>query len=956
MTHPGLPPKTGAGTGGPTPKAPRAGPSHADRAARRRPIRSASILIPTFQGAEFLERLLSSLAEQRFDRPFDVLAIDSGSVDGTLEILARFGEDFPVPLRVESIHGVEFDHGDTRNLLGARSTGDLLVFLTQDAIPVGSDWLARLAANFEDPEVGAVTCRNVPRPDARPATKILSAGDPGYGEERRVTRLPDNYADLGPEERRALYNFNDVASAFPRELWERHPFPRTWFGEDILQARAFLEAGYAVVYDNEASVEHSHDYTPEETYQRAKIDGRFGAEWLDRIAIRERKDVATLCKRLAPGDRKAARAVASSDADAAAIEAEIAANRHAAFRGLQEGGKTDLRRPGTTMLERIHLHVLFVVHGFPPETWAGTEIYTLELAKALVERGHRCTVLARSPGPAPGETDEGPEFRVWRETFQGLEVVRYVHRLQHVNLRESYSKAGPERVFREALAELAPDVVHFQHLIHSSAGLVEIAKRAGIATVVHCHDYWAICPRVQMIRPDGKRCAENQGAGCLLCVKGVQLEHVGRVRLVGQLAGPTFGRQVAKKLRDAPAGSGFRRRFEGLSDLLDRGPEVLSAYGAADLRISPSRFLRDKLLETGAFDPHSFLYSDNGLRTDHVQALEKRADPAGRMRFGFVGSLVWYKGGEVMLKAMARLRERAPAGGRGAMLHVYGGFEPESDPHHAELAKLAGPDVVFHGRFDNQRLSEVYADLDVLIVPSIWWENSPITIHEAFLTQTPVVASDIGGMAEYVRDGVDGLHFRAGDPDDLARVLARFLDEPDLLNQLSADWMRIKSSAENAAEVEFRYRALVARNRERAIQCLLEGAADLDYQAEGTVERQGQNLLLLRPDSSVRFTFRRLGSAQAPAGELYPIEVRLRLFSLAGEHGVRLGGRVGLMGGQAVPIETVEPTETDTVTEQVFSFELSEPTCELELRTTDLFLRIESLVVNGVESACEDTP
>ena len=133
--------------------------------------------------------------------------------------------------------------------------------------------------------------------------------------------------------------------------------------------------------------------------------------------------------------------------------------------------------------------------------------------------------------------------------------------------------------------------------------------------------------------------------------------------------------------------------------------------------------------------------------------------------------------------------------------------------------------VVFKGRFDNARLSDVYAEIDVLVVPSIWFENSPITIHEAFLTRTPVVASGIGGMAEFVRDGVDGLHFRVGDDRDLGRTLQRFLDEPDLVQRLSRDWMPIKTIAEDAAATEFRYDAL-GRLIERIDQLFVPGQPD----------------------------------------------------------------------------------------------------------------------------------
>ncbi|MEY2806286.1 MAG: hypothetical protein RIR65_703, partial [Planctomycetota bacterium] len=250
-----------------------------------RPIRTVSVLMPTWQGIEFLDRVLGALAGQRFDRPWDFLAIDSGSSDGTLELLEAWRARFPAPFAVHRIDQREFDHGDTRNLLAARSTGDLLVYLTQDAIPGGPDWLAKLVANFDDPATGAAYCRNVPRPDAWPLTKIFSAGDPGYAPGRRRAVRPGkaDWERMDAHAKRLLFNFNDVASAVRRELWELHPFPRTWFGEDILMARALIEAGHAVVYDDEAVVEHSHDYSAEETRARARIDGRFNAEWLDRV-------------------------------------------------------------------------------------------------------------------------------------------------------------------------------------------------------------------------------------------------------------------------------------------------------------------------------------------------------------------------------------------------------------------------------------------------------------------------------------------------------------------------------------------------------------------------------------------------------------------------------------------------------------------------------------------------
>jgi glycosyltransferase involved in cell wall biosynthesis len=850
---------------------------------RMRPIRSISVLMPTWQGIEFLKRVLEALANQEIGVPWDFLAIDSGSSDGTWELLHDFAARFPVPFRRERIDQVEFDHGDTRNLLAAKSRGDLLVFLTQDAIPSSPAWLATLARNFDDPRVGAAYCRNVPRLGASILTRVFSANDIGYSAVRREACIedPEAYARMSAQEKRILYNFNDVASAIRRELWERHPFPRTWFGEDLLMSRGLLEAGFTVVYDTEATVEHSHDYGVEETRARAKIDARFNAEWLDRTCVASRSDARLLTERQLDLDRVALKAARVSDTEYGGELERAARLRAAAFEGLHEGGLTKKRYPSTKMLERTDLSILYVVHGFAPDTWAGTEIYTQNLAAEMQRRGHRVTILARVPADRP-ESEGGPrELSILETTFQGLRVLRLVHRLQHENLRASYRNEKIEAAFRRLLARERFDVVHFQHLIHLSSGLVHVAREHGLPTLITCHDYWAVCARVQLIRPDSVRCEENMGSGCFLCVKEFGLGHIARMKRLDRVASPLLDAVASGARRGHSRMSRAFERWEGFADMRARHDEVAGAYKAADLRISPSRFLRRKLVDTAGFDAHTFLFSDNGMRTDHVRALAKKKDELGRMRFGFVGSLVWYKGGEVMLRAMQLLR------GARAVLNVHGDFKPERDKHHAALKALAGDNVSFRGRFDNARLSEVYSEIDVLLVPSIWFENSPITIHEAFLTRTPVVASDIGGMKEFVRDGVDGLHFKAGDAADLARVLRRFVDEADLVGRLSRDFQPVKTIEEDAAAMEFRYRALACTVRRTAPQTgPLVAHRGIDATARhGPVEVQGADMLLLRPDgAAVEYDIEGAGGGARV--------ICVEQFVVGAESSVRLGGRV----------------------------------------------------------------
>jgi glycosyltransferase involved in cell wall biosynthesis len=474
----------------------------------------------------------------------------------------------------------------------------------------------------------------------------------------------------------------------------------------------------------------------------------------------------------------------------------------------------------TALPESGPLRILYVVHGFPPDTWAGTEVHTLGLAREMEKLGHRCAVLTRAPADRSEADGGAADFSLARGDFEGLEVWRMTRRIGKQRLRDSYRHPAAEEVFRQVVADVRPDVVHFQHLLHLSAELPRIAGEMGISTVITCNDYWALCARVQLIRPDGERCEGNQGLACQPCVKDQGAKRIELFRRYEALIRPVFkALRVVDRLLPggAPATAerpvGFRQKLgrwmEGFSDLEQRQPTTLGGYGSADLLIAPSRFLRDLHLETGSFDEARFVFSDYGTSCEHLERGSKFPDPEGRVRFGFIGSLVWYKGPEVLLEAMKLLA------GQPAKLEIFGDFRPEEDDYHRQLQDLAaGAAVDFRGRFDNARLDEVHREIDVLIVPSIWFENSPITIHEAFLLGSPPVVSDIGGMAELVTDGRDGMHFEVGNPRDLADVLGRFIADPGLAPRLAKAAPRIKTLPENAREMEYRYRSLCCRRGE----------------------------------------------------------------------------------------------------------------------------------------------
>lgn len=227
-----------------------------------------SVFLPTLNaGPEFRENV-ARIRAQELDRPFEVLAIDSGSTDGTVEVLQEAG------IRFEGIDRADFDHGLTRNRGIEMARGEVVALITQDARPQGTDWLQRLVDRFDAPEVAGVFSRQIVRPDADPLTRMRMDGWVGSshgGFEHRIPS-PEAFQALDPYARSALVVFDNVSSAVRREVALEVPFRKRIFGEDVDWALRVLLAGHTLVYEPRSAVVHSHDYSAWTTLQRTYCD------------------------------------------------------------------------------------------------------------------------------------------------------------------------------------------------------------------------------------------------------------------------------------------------------------------------------------------------------------------------------------------------------------------------------------------------------------------------------------------------------------------------------------------------------------------------------------------------------------------------------------------------------------------------------------------------------------
>jgi glycosyltransferase involved in cell wall biosynthesis len=470
------------------------------------------------------------------------------------------------------------------------------------------------------------------------------------------------------------------------------------------------------------------------------------------------------------------------------------------------------------------VRILLVSHDFLPGHPSGTEIYTYQLGKHLQDHGHEVHVFTT-------EKDISlPNLEVRLREYRGIPVHELTNNLFYRDFRQTWDYPVAELSFGLFLDDLQPDVVHFMHLLYLSVGCVEEVRKRGIPVLFTLHDYWLQCARFgQRIRFDGRICHEIDFATCGECMARFKFRQTrveratskaiaGMRRRTGINVGPPV-RRVADALRSrAPELAVNGGVANGTSGSL---PEVLppTAEGTAmaaliaerdwDLRerllpavhrfIAPSRFLRDRFVEWGV-PPEQIVFNRAGIDLSSFQDLGRV--PTDRLRVAFIGTLAPHKGVHVLLDAWARIEPELR--GRGE-LRVYGpkAHNPGYVLKLERLCEQAGARLL--GGLPANEVAHALREIDLLVVPSVWYENSPLIILEALATRTPLAVSDIGGMAELVEPGISGFHFPVGDPGELAKILGHLLREPSELTALYPGELPVKSIDTDTAELEEMY-------------------------------------------------------------------------------------------------------------------------------------------------------
>jgi glycosyltransferase involved in cell wall biosynthesis len=427
------------------------------------------------------------------------------------------------------------------------------------------------------------------------------------------------------------------------------------------------------------------------------------------------------------------------------------------------------------------VNILFISNGYPPHSTAGAENYTAGIAAALAAAGHQVAVVCS------GDWDRGPApFNgIRREVIAGVTVVRLDLNWARGPNPNGYLFDNPltETQVSSLLEQVRPEVVHITSCYTLSASVIRAVRSHGCPLVVTLTDFWFFCPQVTLLRSDGQLCdGQTTAWDCLRCLLG----NTRAFRLPARWLPEPIVAAGLTWLSQTPALS-RRTGLRGMAlDMGARKRLLPALLNQAELVIAPSQFLAEIATACGLARPARVMAYGHSL--DWVEQLPARTAHS-ELRVGYVGRLTPVKGVHVLLKALLQL----PLNNQ-IQAHVFGDLEQEP-AYAAELLGLAAgrPEIQFHGRFGRDQLADVYGQLDVLVVPSLWYENNPLVIQEAFAAGLPVVASRLGGMAEFVTPGVNGLLFEPGDPASLAAALAELMAQPDRLPRLRAGMPAVRT-------------------------------------------------------------------------------------------------------------------------------------------------------------------
>ena len=445
------------------------------------------------------------------------------------------------------------------------------------------------------------------------------------------------------------------------------------------------------------------------------------------------------------------------------------------------------------------MKIVYVVHEFPPDFIGRTGSAVLQVAKDMLAEGHKVWVLASQQW----DDDNFSSVGFFDEKVDGLSVRRLIFNPDLAPNCALYEYYNPilSIYAKDFLKDISPDIIHIYHLIHLSSSIIDAARELRIPIVLTLTDFWFFCPKWIRLKSDESLCGEDfSWRDCIWCLR--------KKNNVYDRITKTFHEKLLEfYVQELISNNKFNFNVlnnSQVSSLLfavaGRLPFLKSQLGKVDQIVCHSSFLSKVFLNKGYFHNGFKVVSPGTMSSSK---LPSKNGQISKITFGYFGGGREHKGPHVLLEAFREIKSA------NVNLKLYGDF-PERK-YVKELYRIANGDerIDFMGNYERAELIKILTGIDILVMPSIWYEAYGLSILEAFASKVPVIATDIGGIPEIVHDGHNGLLFKRGDVLGLKQKMECVINEPGLIQKFRENIPRVKSINEECNELLEIYKKLL---------------------------------------------------------------------------------------------------------------------------------------------------
>jgi len=408
------------------------------------------------------------------------------------------------------------------------------------------------------------------------------------------------------------------------------------------------------------------------------------------------------------------------------------------------------------------MKILYTVHQFFPNHYTGTERLVLNLCKQMQRMGHYVKVLTYGITDSEGFSQDS-DFLIKEYVFQGVPVVAIKHKKIPEDLSFSiFDSKMVEILKKRILSKETFDIIHVCHSMRVGS-IIKAADHKKIPIVLTLTDFWLMCPKGIAVTKNDELCHTSENG----------------LKCINECYGDVWKDRI-----------------------IQRNIESRELFQTVDCVVSATNFLK-QMFEMNSFSTKIKLIRF-GKDYSNVRPNLRQYSNDSEITLGFLSTLLAHKGPHVLLEAFNKANKD------NIRLKIYGHHFNQTE-YYNMLKKLAknSDKIEFLGEYKYEEMADILDGIDALVVPSVWWENSPLILLRALAHNVPAIVSNLGGMTEVIKDGENGFSFEAGNAESLAEVIRKLGDNPTILNEIKSKIKHPPRIEEEAFEYEKLYLSLI---------------------------------------------------------------------------------------------------------------------------------------------------